>query len=300
MSPATLDVFTETYFSPQSVSLGRLVLNKKAPNEDFLVLPATANLKPSDIEACSFDDVQITSRNDSGCKIDFALTKLVTFNHENSSAPPPGEKPTDDLTTSKIVVYKILNSGNIFDAITRDDPSKIWIEKHMKRSTIYMISGIQTVFDAKVEKSGDGKSQTGGGIQILLSQFIPGGTFPGQELLDLKFSGKVWDNQHTLVTFMSPGERIVGIQYRRLGFRLFYSKNLREAALKEGKWWMRLTSDGKSRGEEVDVKDAVEIFLEDFSKEDIDRENKEEEEDDDGTSTWRTEETEKKDVVAIF
>jgi len=129
-----LDVFTDSYFSPESVSLGRLVLNKRAPNEDFVVLPENAKLKPSDIEASPFEDVHVTSRNDGGCKFDFAATKVVTFHHENSSKPTSDEQPTDDMTTSKIVVYKILNSGNIFDEITKDDASKRWIEKHMVRS----------------------------------------------------------------------------------------------------------------------------------------------------------------------
>jgi hypothetical protein len=299
MSPALLDVFTDNYFTPESVSLGRLVLNKKAPNEDFLPLPEKAKLNKSDIEPSLFEGVHVTSKNDSGCKIDFAATKIATFHHENSSKPPSDAKLTNDVTTTKVIVYKLLNSGNIFDKITKDDESKVWIEKNMVRSNIYMVSGVQTVFDAKVVKGEDGKSETGGGLQILLSELLPGASFPGQELLDFKFSGKTWDNQGTLVTFMSPGERIVGIQYRRLGFRPFHSKTLGDAALKEGKWWKRLTSDDKTRGKEEE--DAIEVCFGDFNKADIDKEN-EEEEDDDNTD-WKVQEfrkAEENEVVAIF
>ncbi len=124
MSPAVLDVFTDNYFTPESVSLGRLVLNKRAPNEDFLVLPERAKLNKSDIEPSLFEDVHVISKNDSGCKFDFAATKIATFHHENSSKPTSGATPTNEVTTMKVIVYKLLNSGNIFDKITEDDESK--------------------------------------------------------------------------------------------------------------------------------------------------------------------------------
>ncbi len=162
-----------------------------------------------------------------------------------------------------------------------------------------MVTGIQTVFDAMVSKGENKIRETGGGLQILLSELLPGASFPRQELLDFKFSGKTWDNQNDLVTFMSPGERIVGIQYRRLGFRLFHSKTLDNATLKEGKWWKRLTSNDKTRGKEGG--DAIEVHLEDFSKADIDKEI--EEEDDDDNTDWKVQivhKAEEADVVAIF
>lgn len=270
-SAASLSVFTNSYLSPNRVSFGRLVLNTADPGEDFHLLPSSRVLGEDDVTVAPFDNVRLRGQLNRGTRVSAALTDLLTFSHSHSS------RPSEHIEADRILTYELLNSGNIFtESLCTDEASQRWMEKYLKSSTIYMVTGILTIYGAKTTKTDKGSAQTGGGVDIPLSKLIPAAqAFPGSKILDLKFKGKTWANQGSLVKFVAPDERILAIQYRRVSFKAFASKTVGEAQLQKGKW--KVMSAEGDRDSSGNIKDEIEATLDsvelDDAKRDLDCED---------------------------
>jgi hypothetical protein len=136
------------------------------------------------------------------------------------------------------------------------------MERYLKSTTIYMVTGILTIFGADTNRTDKQSAKDEGGLDIPLSKLIPGAlAFPESKILDLKFKGKTWDSQKSLVSFVAPDERVLAVQYRRVAFKAFASKTVGEARLKKGKW--KVMDGEKDRDNAGDIKDIVEAILED-------------------------------------
>jgi len=169
------------------------------------------------------------------------------------------------------LTYELLNSGTIFtDTLCTDEASQRWMEKYLQSTTIYMVTGILTIYGAEVARTDKGSAQTEGGLDVPLSKLIPASqAFPGSNILDLKFRGKTWDSQKSLVKFVAPDERILAVQYRRVSFKAFASKTVGEAQLQKGKWKV-LGAEGY-RDSSGNIKDVIDATLEGVGLDDVKR-----------------------------
>jgi hypothetical protein len=264
-SSASLSVFTNSYLAPKRVSFGRLVLNPGDPGEDFCLLPSSKVLGEDDVTVAPFDKVRLREHTNRGSRFSAALTDLLSFSHLRSS------RPSEIVHADRILTYELLNSGTLFtDTLCTDEASQRWMEKYLKSTTIYMVTGILTIYGAEVTRTDKGSAQTAGGLDVPLSKLIPAAqAFPGSNILDLKFKGKTRDSQKSLVKFVAPDERILAVQYRRISFKAFVSKTIGEAQLQRGKWKV-LGAEGY-RDSSGNIKDVIDATLEGVGLDDVKR-----------------------------
>lgn len=114
------------------------------------------------------DKVQLYEHTSRGTRFSAALTDLLSFSHLRSS------RPSDIVHADRILTYELLNSGAIFaETLCSDEASQRWMEKCLKSTTIYMVTGILTIYGADVTRTDKGSAQTEGGPDVPLSKLIP-------------------------------------------------------------------------------------------------------------------------------
>jgi len=125
-----------------------------------------------------------------------------------------------EYVARRSIVYKLLNSGAFFDRLTKGEAIKRWLESIYRRSYVYLAVSIHS---------------------IVLSVI-------GDKSNDLA---------NTVLTTrqLSPGDRIIGVQYRKLQFRSFNSRTDPTATLNCGRW-KKYNRDNVSRGDEDDILEA--------------------------------------------
>jgi len=248
-------VLTGAYLATEEVTLGRLVLNLREPGQDFCP-SAPVKLAEGDISKAPFYGIELFLQTERSRGIRSKLTKLFTFDAATAS------ESAHQITTTQATTYKILNSGHFFQRVMSDEATKQWLEKHVyKKRTAYMAVGLITVSDPSVktdkEKSGEIKASA---VAPFGEIVLPGSSaLPQGDSMDIKLQLHARNARTENAKFMAPGDRIVGVQYRKLRLRGLKKDQVGTADLDEHARWETYFGDKTPRGPKGVPADVIEV-----------------------------------------
>ncbi|KAH0604954.1 uncharacterized protein H6S33_004936 [Morchella sextelata] len=285
MSTSTTSAFQASLLPLSAVQLGRLILNIKAPHEDYVDPPAPTPPEVIKNPQRNFTELRTSSN---AFKLRGRLTQLLSASYEHES------KHQIDLSATIAYTYALCNSGAWFKAACAHHSIRRWLQDAIEDGdSVYLVTGYHTVVDARF---GTGMSSTSTDRQQV-SMPIDATGLPSMQGMDMTAGV---DTSHKLCrgfgrTFEAPGEQVYAVQFRKVVFRWFSSRKIEKGMLKENQWRVyagrgpvdRYDSNSDSEDEE----DAVEASLgglegDDLSDDDDDDGIDGEEEDDDLGETW--------------
>lgn len=255
----------ETTFVPNrllardAVDLGRLVLDVRAPEQDYFVPQST--VAPEDIlvqEKFNFSEIlQPTS----GSNLHSFLTTML------STSMSRHEERRTQIDAVRNTTYQIKNSSHVFERICGEELGKKWLEKAIGRGRkVYMVVGIQTMMDAEIWEHGIVEGMKRLEVTAPIGLAISAATSVPIPLMDLDVGGgKSWrDDNQLLSKFFAPGEQVYAVQYRKVNFSWFSSKKMESLELaKSNRWkvyWLRSAhEDEDGDGDEEEDEDVVEV-----------------------------------------
>jgi len=240
-----------------SIRLGRFILNTQYPQQDSIDPPSSPP-PPEQITTLSLDNWQEILTSSRASQLRNRLTSLLKFNVSNSS------KNHTSLSALKATTYTLENSKNWFNQGIKSPDIRKWIEAAIEEGAtgVYLIVGYHTLSDAKYEKvlvSGGG---FGMDLAVPIGAGIAGGNLISTGGADLTGGIGVDVNaeQRQQSGFDIPGEQIYAVQYRKLKFKWYSSRSLKNGVLEKDNRW-KLYWDVRGDNEEQD--DVLELVFAD-------------------------------------
>jgi nucleoside phosphorylase len=148
----------------------------------------------------------------------------------------PGNRSIEPVVRRSIQ-YTLLNSGSFFVRLVNNQETQQWLERVYRQSHVYLAVSIHSIVDFAAIGNGTNDS-----VETLLAS-----------------------------RQLSPGDRIIGVQYRRLRFKSFKSAGNQVPTIENGRW-QKYDLDNTDRG---NADDSLEVSLDDhFDLDDLDDEFK--------------------------
>ena len=212
-SASSFSVLTGELLNWDEVALGRLVLNLDDPGQDFYPHGST-ELRPEEISVGPFKDARFVFDRPSGTGlIERAKNFLWPGNDQNMKA-------VDEISRTS-VTYRLLNSGAVFERLLEDDSTRRWLEKFYRKTYIYSSVAIHVIVGPRINT----EDNTSGIANTTETSSVVSGS-------------------------LVPGDRVIGVRYRRLRFQRFSSK-IDTASLQQKACWKMYDRSG-NRGNELD------------------------------------------------
>lgn len=181
--------------------------------------PPVPELDPKNVSVRIFQDLG-TLLQQKGSLIDWV--KKLFSNEKNLR-----EIAFTDSNTQKAVSVKLLNSGAVFENMFKVEATKRWIEKVHRISYIYLVVSIHAIVNLS-------------------------------EVGDIASLGRTYES--VLATRgLRPGDRIIGVQYRRLRCQKFSSTKVDAAYLERSGRWTQYNRLGNRDDDE----DSLDVYLDD-------------------------------------
>jgi hypothetical protein len=160
-------------------------------------------------------------------------------------------------------IYQLDNSDEWFRKAVSRPEVREWIEKAVRtHGRIYVVVGYQTVHDARLSEANVRSKRLNAGAKLPVKAAIAGSgiILPIGEETDPAFDHTSQRNTEYRETFVAPGEQVAAIQYRRVRFKWYSSRDLDQAKLENDARW-KFNWDVR-RGQEKGVNDICEVDLE--------------------------------------
>ena len=233
----TISVLTHQLLSLDAVRLGRLVLDIRAPWQDFR--PKTPiHLDADDILIAPFlhikEIVERTRKTKFHASLSEALSGALGKEHTSMIG----------VTAPQGTTYTILNSDDHFEEICRDTDVRTWIERAiMYGYPVYMVVGLTTLMDAKVVSSLHTTSNVQGDITVPVTDIVASGVsaiVPSTlgTILDSGIGVDKLVSSTAQASYESPGEKVFAVQYRKVKYGWFNGKKVETAFLEKGNRWV--------------------------------------------------------------
>lgn len=254
------NIIWQSFLPLESIKLGRFVLNLDEPHQDYL--DPACDLTPEVLKRpqLRYLDVQNTVK-DAGFTA--ALTSLASASRSSQKAKVAA------VTTEQSTIYQLGNSGRWFKAALKDQETRKWIEEVIGTGEdVYVVVGYQTMVDATVFGDMARSKNFQARLQLPVSEAASaaGAVTVIGDLADPALDIHGQRDDGTRRQFVAAGEQVYAVQYRKVRFRWFSSRDLDRAALKESRWKVH----GNLRGQEVGTNDVLEAAI--SEDEDSDRE----------------------------
>jgi hypothetical protein len=222
----------------------------KAPQSSYYP-PGKRRFLKGDIYSVPSRDFHALNKKSKNSKLEAVLTSVasVLFNR------------TDDLetkiTNTICITYYLDDTDRKFAKMCKDKGARMWFENaYKKRKHVYMVTAIQTLTGASMELT-DSKAGEAKGSGTLPASKLLGNPIPAS-LGDAKVLVEHRTEKHMETGFVAEGEQIYAIQYRKVKFGLFSSRNMDEAYLEEGNRWKVMW---KTMGAKEEENDVLEVTL---------------------------------------
>jgi hypothetical protein len=126
-----------------------------------------------------------------------------------------------EFVARRSIIYRLINSGDFFDRLVQNEQIQRWLEKVYRASYIYLAVSIHSIVDFSLVKHRNN------------------------------------DSDETVISTrqLSPGDRIIGVQYRRLKFKPINSAEHEVPTLENGRW--RKYDCNYTRGDDSDILEAT-------------------------------------------
>ena len=272
MAPSALTLIRSAFLDRNEVSLGCLVPNPLEPGQDFRPLKPPV-LTPHEVNTRSIQNF----RESLGAGKHVSLRARLT--HVFSATARQERKSLDELVARSATLYYLKQPSVHFEKLCDDDDTKEWIETVLKRFPIFLVTGFLTVTEAEVGRARQQSTEARVTVEVSASDVIsPGAATIGDPADSAGVEFGVGSDVHSLYSFVAPGERIIGVQYRKLKFKRFSAVNLEKAKLKPNSWVMFL-GDRSRKELRSGTADVLEANLEEcLTLDDLELDTQEDEE----------------------
>ena len=250
--PSSFLVFHHSFLPPNSISLGRLVIDAHAPWQDFCT-PSIA-LNRDDIAILPQPRVRELLERSKGTSLCKSLNYLFD---------PLGRDGSPNLLSHE-KTYLLLNSGDYFRRACADNSIREWLETVVKHGwNAYMVVGIHTVHESSIN-----------GLQS--ARFFDSATtgVPGQQELEAGLT-LMTECVEPKLNDIGPGELVIAAQYRKVQFKWFCKDKIESAFLEVGSNRWKVFAMGGRSGSSGDGDEVIEAdFQETITENDVKEEGK--------------------------
>jgi hypothetical protein len=240
MAAPLLTVLSKAFPTLTAATLGRLITDAKNPSQDFWPEDTWSSLQ-SQIEERAFNDLYSALSENNRTAFRSKLTQFL-FGHVAHD-----KIALDELVSSESKYYFLTQPRAHFQRMCRDIETRRWIENTLRDLPIFLVVGLITVKEAVVMKKLMQSRQVGGGAEVPVLDIVTNGATTvlpfGGDILNVGGEVDVKRQKDIKLSFVAPGERVVGVEYRKLKFNLFSSvvsgKSADSATLdKDNRWKM--------------------------------------------------------------
>jgi hypothetical protein len=253
MAPVrSLTIIRGSFLELSEVALGGLVPDPTNPGVDFCP-EQKYSFRPDQLSIRYVENFRQLLSKERHRGISANLTQLF------SSKLTTRAESTVGVIAPRSTIYYLKHPSSHFLQMCKDRAVREWIEGIVKHCSIYLIVGFVTVTQAEVEYGRSRFNETENTANVPLSTIITTGVSSV-----LPASANIFDSGGELKStssFVAPGERVIGIQYKRVRFHRFSKVDIDEAVLKDNQWHMFLNA--RNRGDddiaEADLCDSMEV-----------------------------------------
>jgi hypothetical protein len=257
MAPSALTVIRSAFLDMSEVTLGCLVPNPVEPGQD------SWPLKPP-----IFAAEQVNKRSIKGIYESLGAGRHVGLRAKLtrvfSARARMEAKSVVELIAPTSTLYYLKHPKMHFKSLCEDDDTKEWIEDTLKHFPIFLVVGLLTVTEAEIERAQQKSAELRAGVEVPVTEIVASGAttpIPDADVANVGIEIEAGVQAHSLYSFIAPGERIIGVQYRKLHFSLFSAVNVEKSNLEENRWVMFL-GDRDHRGVLGEKGDVLEADLE--------------------------------------
>ena len=240
--------------SPDAVKLGRFVVNMEEPYQDHHdpLLPA-----PTEVTETLQLDLISTRSKGTHSSVGAGLDPLASFSHNKSG------NGHSSIATAKSTVHTLEQPRLWFRDALKQAGTRAWFEDAILAGyDTFLITGYQAVYDAQLSREGEWSHDHHMLLTAPVSAALAAtGLALGFGVIpDPQVTGTIEKLAQAKDSHVAPGKQISAVQYRRVKFKWYSSRNLDKAALgKESRWKMQWDF----RSQESIVNDVVEPLLSD-------------------------------------
>lgn len=248
----------------ESVQLGRLVLDAKRPQQDFIdpfadrptATEFSRNPQSPFEETCKFSRVS---------KLRSYLSDVLSFSYERQNLGAA------TLSAPLATTHDLMNSGAWFDSACTQPETRRFLERAIdNQSSVYLIVGFRTVQDARLVKNVTWKTgQVAKGeipVQLIATSIAPANVVTNIAAPGVGCIRDVGNGQ--VLTFRAPGEQVFAVMYRKVRFKWLSSRYCLEANNRWASCWDWRRADNEDDDEEDDVIEANLTDVSDLDSED--------------------------------
>ena len=245
-------VLQRTFLPLESVQLGRFVLNIDEPQSDYIDPACDTSADVITNPQFHYSAVQQSATNK-----DFTakLARLASASRSKRNGV------STKVVSDRVTTYQLSNSGQWFKRAIIDEKLRRWIVEAIEQGdNIYMIVGYHTMFDAHVIEGGNSTSDSSARLNVPVTAALAatGAVTQISNIVDPSVGGGNKEEQRSKRQFLAVGEQICAIQYRKLRFKWYSSRDMDKATLeKENRW--KIYWD--MRGQEPGTHDVLESDL---------------------------------------
>ena len=255
MGPSALTLIRGAFLDRSEVALGCLVPNPLEPGQDF------CPVKPPLITAEQIHTRVIENVHESlgvgkhaGLRTKLTRVFSATVRRDNKSL--------EQLVARRATLYYLKHPALHFEDLCGDDDTKEWIENVLKRCPIFLVTGFLTVTEAEVARTRQQLTAVQISAEVSVTDIASSGAtaifgnMPDSVAVGVSAGTQV----NSVYAFVAPGERIIGVQYRKLTFKRFSAIDFDKARLKNNCWIMFL-GDRRRKGININLGDILEANL---------------------------------------
>jgi hypothetical protein len=248
-------LLTQLFLPQSAVKLGRFVTNVNEPHRDYHDPNTSRNFSIIEKVETDYDGVDTLTNHRN-----FA-SELTSF---LSSSFSRHAKTSIRIATNQVKTYYLDNNGQWFRNTVQSEDVRMWIEQTIDEGEdIYVVVGYHTILDARITEQSREQRDSGGKVVLPISAAMvaTGVVVPFGNIADPGLAGASGRTEDQQRQFVARGERIIAVQYRKLRFRWFSSKNVVDkATLAKETQWKRYD---RPRYLQSDGEDMVEVELDD-------------------------------------
>ncbi|KAI0378875.1 hypothetical protein F5Y04DRAFT_142121 [Hypomontagnella monticulosa] len=267
----------------ESIQLGRLVLDPKYPDHDFIQpyfdeVSESSSPEPSsgqtrnqetpsfipDIATQRLQNVSDIVEHARGTRLELNLLNLLSF--AASKFPHTTSTSITNISSSLCIIRQLRNTSDYFTAVCKQPLVRDWLQRESMRFSpnVYMICGFRTLVDARVEQSSNRSAD------LEMSTAIPASLIAAAAgapiiipTIDMDLSAGLTTYRISKETakYTANGEQVFAVQYRKVRFSRFSAKRLDKAYLERGNRWHSLLQSRAGQGIDNAAVDVVEAEL---------------------------------------
>lgn len=172
------------------------------------------------------------------------------------------------VSSAKVKTYQLQNSNSWFRKCVKEQETRAWIVEQSDDgwSDLYFVVGYHTMLDASVVLGANDTAGVSGNVAVPVSTALAasGIVLPAGGMLDPKVSATHQEHRGGQVQFVAPGERVCALQYRKVVFKWFSSRDIDKATLEKENRWRTVDTLRNLRDSDMSANDDVlEVDLQD-------------------------------------